>query len=246
MALRADPRFEVFRFGERGVSCADIYLNIEPCNNIVRYPGRKSCYWEIDNHIHLGADYKKYDMVDYLFVTQKHFQALYPDKKTWWVPLGADADKHKLYPDEKIEFDVGFLGNDTYPRRRGLLDKIGEKYKLLRSTAKPGEEYSRMLSRCKILFNCSMDNDMNMRFFEAMSIGRMLISDNVWGQDDLFEDGKHYVTFQEWEDLDKKIEFYLNHETEREAIAKAGADYVHSFHTYQDRINKMLEIMEVI
>ena len=83
MALRADPRFEVFRYGERGVSCADIYLNIEPCNNIVRYPGRKSCYWEIDNHIHLGADYKKYDMVDYLFVTQKYFQSLYPDKKTW-------------------------------------------------------------------------------------------------------------------------------------------------------------------
>lgn len=246
MALRADPRFEVFRVGENHISCCDIYLNIEPCPYIVGRPGRKIAYWEIDNHIHQANDHEKYHKADYIFIAQKYFQFLYPKKKTWWIPLAADPEKHRLYPDEKIEFDVGFLGNDLYPHRRDLLDKIGQKYKLLRSTAKPGAEYSRMLSRCKILFNCAMDHDVNMRFWEAMSIGRMLISDRVDGQDDLVVDGVHYTSFEDWPDLDKKIEFYLTHDFEREKIAKAGADYVHAFHTYHDRIDLMLEIMKVI
>ena len=246
MAMRERKEFEVFRMGENRVSCADVYLNIEPCGTIIRWPGRKTCYWEIDNHIHRGQDHEMYEKVDYIFITQKHFLHLYPKKKTFWVPLGADPEKHKLYPDEKIEFDVGFLGNDTYPRRKGLLEKIGSNYKLLRSTAKPGEEYSRMLSRCKLLFNCSMDNDMNMRFFEAMSIGRMLLSDKVEGQDDLFKDGEHYVSFTDWPDLNKKIKKYLKNGKKREAIAKNGARYSHAFHTYRDRLNKMLEIMEVL
>ena len=246
MALRADPRFDVFRVGQGRTACADVYINIEPCELIIRYPGRKSCYWEIDNHIHKGEDHQKYETVGNVFITQKHFQHLYPKDKTHWLPLASDPEKHKLYPDEKIEFDVGFLGNDTYPRRRDLLEKIGSNYKLLRSTAKPGEEYSRMLSRCKILFNCSMDNDMNMRFFEAMSIGRMLLSDKVEGQDDLFKDGEHYVSFTDWPDLNKKIKKYLKNGKKREAIAKNGARYSHAFHTYRDRLNKMLEIMEVL
>jgi len=245
MALRADPRFEVFRYGENRLACADVYLNIEPCSTILKWPGRKNCFWEIDNHIHCGEDHEKYERVDNIFVAQKHFLPLYPEKKTHWLPLACDPEKHHLYPDEKIEFDVGFLGNDTYPRRRDLLDKIGKKYKLLRSTSKPGEEYSRMLSRCKILFNCSMDNDMNMRFFEAMSIGRMLISDVVPGQNDLFHSAKHYVEFREWEDLDKKIAYFLKHDEERERIAKQGSDFVRGFHTYHDRINQMFEIMGV-
>lgn len=244
-ALKDDDKFEVFRVGENRVPCCDIHLNIEPCNMIIHYPGKKSAYWEIDNHIHQADDHQKYNIVDYLFIAQKYFLPLYPAGKTTWLPLAADPDLHKLFPREPVQYDVGFLGNDTYPKRRALLEKIGQKYKLLWSTAKPGEEYSRMLSRCKILFNYAMYKDMNMRFFEAMSIGRLLLSDKVPGQDNLFIDGKHYVSFTDWEDLDKKIEYYLAHEKERELIAKNGEHYVHSFHTYADRVNKMLEVMGV-
>lgn len=242
-ALKDDPAYAVFRIGEHRIPCVDIHLNIEPCNFIIHYPGKKSAYWEIDNHIHRGTDIQKYNAVDYLFVAQKHFLPLYPKDKTTWLPLAADPEIHKKYVLEKIQFDIGFLGNDTYPKRRELLEKINQKYKLLWSTSKSGEEYSRLLSRCKILFNCAMDNDMNMRFFEAMSIGRLLLSDKVDGQDDLFADGKQYVSYKDWEDLDNKIEYYLKNQREREIIAKNGKAYVHSFHTYADRVNKIFEKM---
>jgi len=243
MALRAYPGIETFRIGQNRIPCADLIINVEPCEFIIAYPGKKSCFWEIDNHIHRGTDVEKNERVDHVFVTQKHFLDLYPKEKTSWLPLAADPEKHRLFEDEPLEYDVGFLGNDTYPRRRELLDQIGFKYKLLRSTSEPGEPYSRMLSRCKILFNCSMDNDLNMRVFEAISIGRLLLTDKVDGIDDLLTDGEHYVSYYDWEDLEKQIFHYLNPESSREKIAKAGAAWIRAQHTYTHRLETILKEM---
>jgi len=242
MALRADPRIGVFRIGENRIPCADLIINVEPCEFVIAYPGRASCYWEIDNHINKGQDVDKYQKVDKVFVTQKIFLPLYPKEKTVWLPNAADPEKHRLYADEPIMYDVGFLGNDTYPRRRDLLEKIGAKYKLLRSTAKPGEEWSRKLSRCKILFNCSMADDLNMRAFESISNGRLLLTDKVHGQDELLKDGEHYVSFKDWPDLDQKISYYLKHEKEREKIAKTGAAFIRAKHTYRHRLEEILKV----
>lgn len=242
MALRADKRIEVFRIGENRIPCADLIINVEPCEFVIAYPGRKSVYWEIDNHIHRGQDVDKYQKVNHIFVTQKHFFSLYPKNKTHWLPNAADPDKHRLYSDEPLEYDVGFLGNDTYPHRRALLEKIASKYKLLRSNSAPGEEYSRKLSRCKILFNCAMDNDLNMRVFEAISIGRLLLTDKVAGQDELLQPGIHYDTFKDWSDLDKKINFYLEYDEQRNRIASAGAAWIRAKHTYQHRLETILKV----
>lgn len=242
-AFKRYPRASVFRVGQDRVPCADIIVNIEPCGEIVTYPTATTCYIEIDNHIHRGKDVEKYSQVDHVFVAQKGYLPLYDQTKTTWLPLAADPEKHKYYQDEPLIYDVGFLGNDTYPRRREFLDLIGKKYKLLRSTAQPGEEYSRKLSQCKMIFNCSMDNDVNMRFFEAMSIGRLLLSDRVDGQDELAQSGKHYVSYADWTGLDWRINHYLKHEEEREKIAKAGAALVHARHTYDDRVDTIMEIL---
>jgi len=241
MALEKNPKLLPFRVGQDRVPCADLIINIEPCGKIISYPTIPSCYWEIDNHIHLGMDVDKYEAVNKIYVSQKYFMPLYPAEKTSWLPLACDPEKHRLYEDEKIEYEVGFLGNDTYPERKELLDRIGKKYKLLLSNSKPGEEYSRKLSRCKILFNRSMDNDLNMRVFEAISIGRLLLTDKVDGIDDIFKDGEHYIRYKDWQDLDKKIDYYLNHEKEREKIAKTGSEYIHATQTYEHRLYKILE-----
>lgn len=241
MALKVFPGVEVFRIGENRVPCADLIINVEPCQMIVAYPGRKSVFWEIDNHIQQGRSVDKYGEVDHVFITQKAFLPLYPAGKTTLLPLAADPEKHRLFEDEPVIYDVGFLGNDTYPRRRFLLDRIGEQFKLLRGTSEPGEAYSRQLSRCRLLFNCSMDRDLNMRFFESLSVGRLLLSDVVPGQDDLFVSGRHYVAYTDWPDLQKKIVYYLNREREREKIARTGRNYVNAKHTYQDRLETILK-----
>jgi hypothetical protein len=103
-------------------------------------------------------------------LAQKHFLDLYDHPNKHWLPLACDPHVHKEYFDEPLEYDVGFVGNDSYPERSKMLDLIGQNFKLLRTKTNPGEAYCRAFSKCKIAFNWAMDNDMNMRFFEAMSI----------------------------------------------------------------------------
>ena len=80
-----------------------------------------------------------------------------------------------------------------------------------------------------------------MRVFEALSIGRLLLTDKVDGQDELLEDGKHYISYDSWQMLYKQIVYYLQHDKERNDIAKAGRDYVHALHTYQNRFEEILK-----
>lgn len=54
-----------------------------------------------------------------------------------------------------------------------------------------------------------------------------------------FEDGKDLVTFDSYEDLHKKAEYYLSHEEERKAIALSGYEKVKKLHQYGNRLDEM-------
>lgn len=241
-AILADSSLSVFRVGQDRVPCADLILNVEPCDRVITYPGIPCAYWEIDNHIHLGKSTDVYGAVDFLFVAQKYFSYLYPSGKTHVLPLAADPDIHKLYADEPVLFDIGFIGNDSYPRRRRLLEVLKQKYHCFFGNDIFGEEYARRLSSCRLLFNCSLNHDVNMRFFESMSIGRLLLSDYLGCQDALAKSGVHYVAYSGEIDLLELVDYYLNHEKEREKIASAGAAYIRAKHTYAHRLEEILRV----
>lgn len=58
-----------------------------------------------------------------------------------------------------------------------------------------------------------------------------------------FEDGKELVMYESMEDLLQKTEYYLSHEEERTAIARAGQRKVHEFFTIEKRIHDLLKIV---
>jgi GT2 family glycosyltransferase/2-polyprenyl-3-methyl-5-hydroxy-6-metoxy-1,4-benzoquinol methylase len=61
------------------------------------------------------------------------------------------------------------------------------------------------------------------------------------GQDELFQEAKHLVTYGGDEELLDKIRFYLNNETSRERIAAAGRQEVLEKHTYRHRMERVLD-----
>jgi spore maturation protein CgeB len=77
--------------------------------------------------------------------------------------------------------------------------------------------------------------------FEILGCGCFLltyyIKDN--GFDELFEDGKHLVTFKNNKEMLELINYYLKHPEERERIAKAGHEATINNHTYYHRVQKM-------
>ena len=50
--------------------------------------------------------------------------------------------------------------------------------------------------------------------------------------------------FKTPEELLEKVDFYLEHEDERELIAQAGHDKVMKSYTYQQKMEKLLEWVE--
>lgn len=59
----------------------------------------------------------------------------------------------------------------------------------------------------------------------------------IKGMQEDFEDGKHLVfyKFGDFDDLKSKIDYYLEHDDEREKIRLAGHEHVKANHTYRQR-----------
>lgn len=61
---------------------------------------------------------------------------------------------------------------------------------------------------------------------------------------ELFEEDREIVMFRTPEELLEKVDFYLEHEIERELIAQAGHEKVMKYYTYQQKMNKLIEWVE--
>ena len=244
MAMKDKLGCKVYRKDEIKDIIPDFVLNVQPVEEVIKIKGVPSLYYEIDNHILKGNDVHFYDRVDMVLLAQYQFKEYYEGYKIADLPLAADPKFNKRYKDESQLYDIGLLGNDTYPERSALLEMLKQNFNVLTGEAKPGEPYSRKLNQCKMIFNRSMMNDVNMRFFEAISCGRLLLTDYLPEQEKYAEDEKHYIIYKDGRDLIAKVKFYLNNEKEREAIAKAGMKHIHKYHTYKHRLDTIIRLVK--
>jgi spore maturation protein CgeB len=83
----------------------------------------------------------------------------------------------------------------------------------------------------------------NMRVYEAMACGSLMLTERREGAEHLFAEGREIVTYAGPADLRAKVEHYLSHETERASIGDAGADRVRSEHTYIARLRAVLPLL---
>lgn len=81
------------------------------------------------------------------------------------------------------------------------------------------------------------------RVYETLGRGGFMIHPYIKGMEDHFEDGKHLVFYEygDFNDLNSKIDYYLEHDTEREAIRLAGHEHVKKNHTYTNRWRTVLQ-----
>jgi spore maturation protein CgeB len=84
----------------------------------------------------------------------------------------------------------------------------------------------------------------NCRLFEATGVGTLLITD--WKADlrEMFEPGKEVVCYRTPQECVEMVQYYLEHEEEREAIARAGQQRTLRDHTYSQRMQEFAEIVQ--
>ncbi len=200
---------------------------------------------------HLKKPYKKIrrqaQHYDIMFCAQHTAVArLRKDAKVdaQWVPLGSDL-QHKKH-DLPKKYDIGFVGRSANKFDRGRhLPLLKEKYPNSHIGQANFEDISKVYSASKIGFNSSIQNDINMRMFEIPASGCFLLTNRIdnGGLYEIFEEGKHFVTYTNDNDLVEKIEYYLKNDDEREAIAKAGHERIINNFTYIHMLQKMFNYM---
>ncbi len=83
------------------------------------------------------------------------------------------------------------------------------------------------------------------RSFEVMGCGAMFMTDHVRADiKHAYKEGEEVILFKDENELRDKIVYYLNNDKEREKIARAGYQKVISVHTYDNRIQQLLDTIK--
>lgn len=168
-------------------------------------------------------------------------------KSVHFLPYAFDPRFHRDFQLERIH-DIGFVGfthQSIQLERAVILADLAKRYKMNDYT-KPsfGEEVGRVYSQSKIVVNFPNRGGFNMRVFESMAAGALLITEDVGnGQDELFEDRKHFVLYRDKAEIPGLVDYYLANEAERLAISREGQREVLAKHTYRHRMETVLKVL---
>lgn len=226
----------------------DLYLWIESVGghyprNLDRLNCPKVCYL-IDSHLNLEMHLAWAQQFDRVFIAQREYLPEFRQKgcQVHWLPLACDPEIHKKWGTGK-KSAIGFVGGVREgSRRQRLLSALGA-HVPIRYERCFWDEMARLFSESKIVFNEAIRNDLNMRVFEVMSTGSLLLTDLARnsGQDALFKDGEDCALYRDHQVADV-ARFYLENGALREQIAARGQRLVHNAHTYRHRVEDLLTV----
>lgn len=205
----------------------------------------------IDTHI---APELRLDMargLDAVFLAQRAQVASYRAAglpHVYWMPLACSPELHpaaRPAPRYDVAY-VGSLGQEEGSARRALLDRVRARYpRHFIGTAWP-HDMAAIYAASRVVVNACVNRDVNMRVFEALASGALLLTDPADGLEALFTDGEELVIYRDEADLFEKLDYYLAHEEERARIAGAGQAKALAEHTYARRLEDMLTMAEEI
>ncbi len=125
------------------------------------------------------------------------------------------------------KWDWGFIGRDT-PWRDAFLSAAKRDYNGLHvAHGIYDADFVEMMGACRIGVNLHVDREVSLEpRMQMMAAMKMMILSEPLSHHGFFVPGFHYVPVAGPDDFHEKLRYYLSHEEEREAIARAGYDLV--------------------
>lgn len=223
---------------------------------------RKYIMWNISHPDDVTID--EYNSYDYVFFASQKMHDEFASKLhvSSGVAQQCVDDSAMVYEEgHDKQYELLFVGNSRHVFRPILKDLIPTEHKLTvygrhwekfpvqdyvvsdyMDNSKVGQAYH----DAKILLNDHWDDMrengiISNRIFDALAVGAFIISDDIPEIHELF--GDNVVTYHGREDLKEKIDYYLKHEEERDAKAKAGQKIALNGHTFRDRVAVMVKVI---
>jgi hypothetical protein len=209
-------------------------------------------WYSIDTHLHHAWHRHYAALFDRVFCAQKSMVARMSSyqQATEWLPPFCQRSS-TFMPWQERQHDVAFVGTlDPFrnPARVCFFDKLRERK--IRIYATTGD-YQPVYGSSRIVVNQSVDDDLNLRFFEATGCGALLITDRLsYSLADLLEEGRDFLAYEHGNDGEcaEKITWALAHPGEAESIARSGHARIVTSHLEQHRAmvvaQKMSSIVE--
>ncbi len=166
-------------------------------------------------------------------------------KKCAYMPYPCDPDLHCHYEvDARWTSELLFTGQVTRkmpgqdPMRAELIHRLAREKGLtiwgdLGNPKVYGIDYLHAISGAKIGVSINEFNDVQLyhsnRFIDYLACGTMVLAKYVPDSELLFADGKHLKYFSTIDECLELVDYYLSHEAERKAVAKAGMERAHTY-----------------
>lgn len=168
-------------------------------------------------------------------------QRVYAELGDVFLPYAYDSVWHApLELADKPRWDVVLLGLH-YEQRDLLVELLRARGTTVRYDLGPVFEEARLIYRhARVGINWSSLQDVNARVFEIMAMGLPLVTNRLPDMDIHFEEGKHYLGFDDVEEAEIVVRRLLENPEGMERLARAGQEAVKP-HTYDARVEQILE-----
>lgn len=201
-------------------------------------------YWSIDSHCVL-ENHKNICKTLNIDILLNSTESYIPEfnglvKKSFWFPNAYPDDLIKPLGIDKIH-DIGFCGNVL---NRGHFINHLNKFNIKKDFFVIGDDMVKSINSYKIHFNRNISNDINYRTFETTGCGTLLLTNYTPGLEKLFKIDEEIIIYNNFDDLDDKVNYYLKNENERKKIELAGLNRSKKDHTYFERSKTLIEIIK--
>ena len=207
--------------------------------------------FHIDTYVALKWRVRWSAMYDYTFVFHPGFETAFQAGGIAGARLLPHAAERDLFDQDEIErrFDVGWVGRKSrsiYGTRDRVLGALSERFTMNDAGRfYAPEEMADIYRASKIVVNISRDDfpqDANMRCFEAMAAGALLMTGMPSELTALgFEEGVHFAGYGHPDEIPDLVARWLERDEQRNTVAKRARDLVLRAHTYDARVESILE-----
>jgi len=190
-------------------------------------------------------------------------------KNTTWLPYACDPEFHR--PLDMVEADRVLYGRDIafvgafYPNRWEIFKELIGNYNIgiwgpgwqqvindqnrnhIQAIPLSHFEWIKIYNSAKIVIIIHYQDgktpcyQASPKVYEALACRSFVMVDSQKDVLKIFSSGQHLVSFNCIEDLNLKIDYFLNRDNERRAIAAEGYREVLDKHTYRHRMKMMIE-----
>lgn len=208
-------------------------------------------HFDVDTYTYTRRRMRWASLFDHVSVCHPAYDEIFQRGGHPGAFLLAHAVRREFFalPELHREFELGWVGQvggTIYRRRQEWLPNLAAKFRMNDwGRTYSLQEVAEVFRRSRIVVNFGRDDfpqDANMRAFEALASGALLITAlpselTLLG----FQEGRHFVGYHEETEIIPLVRKFLQDEPARAAIAWMGREKCMSEHTYDCRVEQFLD-----